>query len=210
MLTNFFAWLTIEERDGIVAEKSDGRGENKVKLRPKSKLYSMTATAVMAAVLSAISPIALFLGPIPVSLCTLGIFLSAYVLDCRRCVMAVLIYVLLGAAGMPVFGGFTGGAGRLFGPTGGYILGYLLLAWITGWTVERSSQRWGQVAGMVLGTALLYLLGTVWYCIQAGQELRAAVMMCVLPFLPGDGVKILCACAIGPALRRKLEQAGLK
>ena len=210
MLTDGFIWLTIGVGNGIVAEKIEGREENNVRIRPKSKLYSMTATAVMTAVLSVISPIALFLGPVPVSLCTLGIFLSAYVLGCRRCVLAVLTYVLLGAAGMPVFGGFTGGAGRLFGPTGGYILGYLLLAWVTGWAVERSAQRWAQMAGMVLGTVLLYLLGTAWYCVQAGQGLRAAVMMCVLPFLPGDAVKILCACVAGPSLQRKLEQAGLK
>lgn len=178
-------------------------------MRPKSKLYSMTTVAVMAAVLAVVSPFALFLGPVPVSLCTLGICLSAYALGGRRCVLAVLVYVLLGSAGMPVFSGFTGGAGKLLGPTGGYILGYLLLAAVTGWTVEHSERRWIHAVGMAVGTALLYLLGTVWYCFQAGQEVNAAVSLCVLPFLPGDVAKILCACVMGPSLRNKLEKAGL-
>lgn len=176
---------------------------------PRSKLYPMTATAIMAAVLAVVSPMAIFFGPIPVSLCTLGIYLSAYVLGDRRCVWAVLVYVLLGAAGMPVFSGFTGGAGRLLGPTGGYILGYLVLAVVTGRVVEHAGKRWIQGLGMVFGTAALYLLGTAWYCVQAGQSFNAAVNLCVLPFLPGDGLKIICACWVGPMLRRQLRQAGL-
>ena len=176
---------------------------------PKSKLYPMTATAIMAAVLAVVSPMAVFLGPIPVSLCTLGIYLSAYVLGSRRCIWAVLVYVLLGAAGVPVFSGFSGGMGRLLGPTGGYILGYFILAGVTGWAIEHNGQRWMQGLGMICATAALYLLGTVWYCVQAGQSLNAAVSLCVLPFLPGDGLKIVCACWFGPVIRQRLKQAGL-
>ena len=169
----------------------------------------MTATAIMAAVMAVISPMAVFIGPVPVSLCTLGIYLSAYVLGGRQCVWAVFVYVLLGAAGMPVFSGFTGGMGRLLGPTGGYILGYLVLAGITGLTVELSEKRWIQGIGMTLGTGALYLFGTAWYCVQAGQSLNGAVSLCVLPFLPGDCLKILFTCWFGPLMRRQLSRAGL-
>ena len=181
-------------------------GGESVKMRPKSKLYSMTTVAVMAAVLAVISPFALFLGPVPVSLCTLGICLSAYALGGRRCVLAVLVYVLLGSVGMPVFSGFTGGAGKLLGPTGGYIVGYLLLAAVTGWTVEHSERRWIHAVGMAVGTALLYLLGTVWYCFQAGQEVNTAVSLCVLPFLPFDIIK----CALGVWLGLKIRKLVFK
>lgn len=178
--------------------------------RPKSKLYPMTATAIVAAVLAVVSPIALFLGPVPVSLCTLVIYLALYVLGWKRGSLAVLVYVLLGAAGMPVFSGFAGGMGKLLGPTGGYILGYLVMAVTAGAVVERfPARRWVQTAGMAAGTVLLYALGTVWYCIQAGQAFHAAVSLCVLPFLPGDVLKIGAAAALGPMLRQRLSQAGL-
>lgn len=179
-------------------------------MRKKSGIYSMTVTAVMAAILAVISPFALFLGPVPVSLCTLGICLGVYVLGRRRGTAAVLVYILMGAAGMPVFGGFTGGAGRLLGPTGGYVLGYLALAAIAGAVIDRfPERRAAHILGMAAGTGALYLMGTVWYCLQAGQGLHAAVAVCVLPFLPGDCVKIAAAAAIGPALRERLGKAGL-
>lgn len=179
-------------------------------VRPKSKLYSMTMTAVMAAILAVISPFALFLGPVPVSLCTLVICLCGYVLGGRRGTAATLVYILLGAVGMPVFSGFSGGAGQLLGPTGGYIAGYLVLAAIAGAFFDRFPARRGpQVLGMALGTAALYAMGTAWFCFQAGQGLSAALAACVLPFLPGDCLKIAAAAAVGPVLRDRLTKAGL-
>jgi len=124
---------------------------------------------------------------------------------------AVLVYVLLGTVGMPVFSGFAGGVGILLGPTGGYILGYLPLALLTGWAAERfPERRWLQLAGVMLGIAVLYTLGTLWYCVQAEVEVEAALSLCVLPFLPGDLIKLAAAVAAGPVLRRRLEQAGLR
>ena len=123
---------------------------------------------------------------------------------------AVLIYVLLGMAGLPVFAGFAGGAGTVLGPTGGYILGYLPLAWLSGWAVERfPARRWVQMAAFAAATAILYLLGTAWYCLQSGTAPAAAAALCVLPFLPGDLAKIAAAGVVGPLLRRRLEQAEL-
>lgn len=183
-------------------------GGNRV--RPKSNLYPMTVTAVIAAIMAVISPFALFLGPIPVSFCTLLVCLNVYVLGWRRGTAATLIYILMGAVGMPVFGGFSGGAGTLLGPTGGYILGYLALSVITGLSVDLFPRKRGvHILGMVLGTVVLYGFGTTWYCIQAGQSLNAAVSVCVLPFVPGDCGKILAAGVMGPILRDRLAKAGL-
>ena len=179
-------------------------------MKRPNRLYPMTMTAAMAAALAVVSPFALPIGPVPLSLCTLVIGLSAYVLGWRRGTAAVLVYVLLGAAGMPVFGGFTGGLGRVLGPTGGYILGYLPLAALTGAAVERfPSRRLPQMLGMVLGTGALYALGTAWYCFQSGVAPSAALAACVLPFLPGDGVKLAVLLAMGPAIRSRLSEAGL-
>lgn len=178
--------------------------------REKSKSYPLVMTAVMAAVLAVISPVALPIGPVPISLCTLVIWLTVYILGWRRGTVAVLVYVLLGAAGMPVLAGFTGGVGRILGPTGGYILGYLPLAAISGLFVERWwDSRPLQLVGMMLGNVVLYGFGTAWYCVQTETTLLGALAVCVLPFLPGDLMKMAAALGTGPVIRRRLEAAGL-
>ena len=175
------------------------------------RLYGQTVTAVMAAVLAVVSPFVLPIGPVPVSLCTLAVYLIVYVLGGRRGTTAVLVYLLLGAAGMPVFSGFEGGLGKVLGPTGGYILGYLALAFLTGLAVDRfPGRRTVHLAGMVLATAVLYAFGTAWFCVQSGTPLEGALGLCVLPFLPGDGLKMAVVLAMGPVLRDRLRQAGVQ
>lgn len=174
-------------------------------------IYPLAMTGMMAAVIAVTAPFAVPVGPIPLSLCSLMVCLAGYVLGWKLGGTAVLVYVLLGAVGMPVFSSFASGVGKLLGPTGGYILGYLPLALLTGWAAERfPDRRRLQLLGMALGTAVLYALGTLWYCFQAKVDLEAALSLCVLPFLPGDLVKLAVAAAVGPVLRRRLEQAGLR
>ena len=176
----------------------------------RATFYPLVMTAAVAAVLCVVSPFALSIGPIPITLCTLVIYLSLYALNWKRGAAAVLVYVLLGAAGMPVFSGFAGGLGKVAGPTGGYIVGFVLLALVSGWLMKVLPQNWlGQLAAMLVGTALLYTVGTIWYCIQAGSTWQAALGLCVIPFLPGDGLKILAALKAGPAVRKALRHEGL-
>ena len=178
--------------------------------KTKNQVHWMAMTAVMAAVLAVIAPFALPIGPVPISLCTLAIYFAVYVLGWRRGTMAVVVYVLLGAVGLPVFSNFAGGLGKLAGPTGGYIIGYIPLALIAGWFVHRFPRsRAMQLLGMVLATAVLYALGTAWICVQAGYEVAAALGVCVFPFVPGDLVKIAAALAVGPVLQSRLAQAKL-
>ncbi len=179
-------------------------------MKHNTPVYTMAAVAVMAAVLAVVSPFALPIGPVPLSLATLVVYLTAYVLSWKRGTAAVLVYILLGAVGMPVFSGFAGGLGKLMGPTGGYILGYLPMVLISGLFVDRfPRKRLVQLAGMMLATAVLYALGTAWFCFAMDSALAPALTACVIPFLPGDLVKILISLAVGPMLRERLEQAGL-
>lgn len=179
--------------------------------RRKTAVYPLAMTGMMAALVAVTAPFAIPVGPVPLSLCSWMVCLAGYVLGARRAVSAVAVYVLLGAVGMPVFSGFAGGLGKLLGPTGGYLLGYLPLAACAGWAAERFPQnRWFQLASMVFGTALLYALGTAWYCFQADVTLEGALALCVLPFLPADCLKLAAALAVGPVLRRRMEQAGLE
>lgn len=179
-------------------------------MKRNAPIYSMAMVAVMAAVLAVVSPFALPIGPVPISLATLAVLLTVYVLGWKMGTLAVLIYILLGAAGMPVFSGFAGGLGKLMGPTGGYILGYLPMALVAGLFVERfPKNRAMQFVGMVLATAVLYVLGTAWFCFAMDSALVPALSACVIPFLPGDLVKVLVSLGVGPLLRSRLDQAGL-
>ena len=112
---------------------------------------------------------------------------------------------------MPVFNSFSGGLGVVAGPTGGYIVGYLPLALICGLAVAAAPKnRVGQFIGMILGTAVLYALGTAWYCVQSGNPLGVAMGYCVIPFLPGDAVKILLAAFLALRLRKPLAAQGFE
>ena len=167
-------------------------------------------TAATAAALCVLSPWAVPLGPIPLSLCTLLLYLCALLLSPGRAAAAAAVYVLIGAAGLPVFSGFLSGLGHLAGPTGGYIVGYIPLAFISALFVTRFALRRKMAAvGMVLGTVVLYAVGAVWFCVQTHTPVAGGLAVCVLPFLPGDLAKMLGALVLGPVLRGRLKRAGL-
>lgn len=176
----------------------------------RSSVYPLAMTAMMAALISAVSPFAIPIGPISLSLCTLMLYMTPYILGWRRGAVAVLIFILLGAAGIPVFTGFQGGIGKVLGPTGGYIAGYIPLVVITGLAVRFFSRnRILQFLGMIAATAVLYTLGTAWFCFQADSDLTSALALCVYPFIPGDLIKMVFAMTMGPVLRERLVRAGI-
>lgn len=182
----------------------------------------LTACAVMAAVCCLLGPVSVPIGPVPISLGTLGIYLSVTLLGWRLGSLATLVYLLLGLVGLPVFTGFMGGAGRIFGPTGGYLMGYLPMALVSGAVIDAAVRRFAgrggkravlsaavQVLGMALGTAVLYVFGTAWFCVQSGSTLRHAAAVCVTPFIPLDIIKIAAAATVCGPIRRRLEQSDL-
>lgn len=179
-------------------------------MRRDKTIYQLTMTAAVAAALCLLSPWAVPLGPVPVSLCTFLLYLSAWLLRPGQAAAAAGVYVLLGAAGLPVFSGFLGGLGRLAGPTGGYIAGYLPLAVLSTLFIRAfPSRRWLHLLGMALGTAVLYGMGTVWFCLQTRTSPAQALVLCALPFVPGDLVKMIAALFLGPVLKDRLERSGL-
>ena len=128
--------------------------------------------------------------------------------------LSCLIYLLLGLVGIPVFAGGSAGAAKLFGPTGGYLIGYLFLALIAGAFVGRFAEnKWKNIAlaalGMILGTIVLYALGTAWLAYSAGMDFQAALWAGVIPFIPGDLVKMVIAVLLGSAVRGRLLRAGV-
>lgn len=147
-------------------------------------------------------------GEIPFTLQTMGVFLAVGLLGGKRGTLAVLVYVLLGAVGLPVFSGFTGGIGRLMGATGGYILGFLASALIM-WAVEKllPKKLWALVLGMVLGLAACYAFGTVWFLVvytkaKGAISLMSVLGMCVIPYIIPDLLKIALALVLTKTLKR--------
>lgn len=177
--------------------------------RQKSKLYTLCMTAVMAAVTCVLAPMSIPIGPVPISFTNLAIYLSLYLLGWKWGTVSYVVYMLVGMVGMPVFSGFTGGMGKLLGPTGGYIVGFIPMAVIAGLVIDKTHNRALQFAAMVAGTAVCYAFGTAWYCVEANATLAKAMQFCVIPFIPGDLAKIVIAMVVGPMLRARLEKAGL-
>lgn len=162
---------------------------------------NLTFTALFAAILCVMSPFAVNIGPIPLSLATVAVYLAGVTLGWKKGTVAVIVFILIGAVGVPVFSNFSGGLQKVVGPTGGYIIGYIPCALVAGIFADKWSKAWSYIVGMVLGTAVLYALGTAWYCTQASVALGKAIAACVTPFLLGDAIKIVIVTLLSLKLR---------
>ena len=181
------------------------------KVHRRISTSTMVVVALMAAVLCVLAPFSIPVGPIPISLATLGLYLAVIILGRKKATAVCLMYLLMGFIGLPVFSGFIGGPAKLLGPTGGYLFGYLLITMIAGWFVDKfPGKNKLCVLGIVIGTMACYVLGTVWLAIQTEMTFQAALVIGVVPFLIGDVVKIIIAMWIGNAIRRQINKAGFK
>lgn len=172
---------------------------------------SMVLMALFASVTCVMAPFSIPIGPVPISLTNFVIYVSLYVLGWKRGTLTYIVYLLIGLTGLPVFSGFEGGAGKFAGPTGGYLVGFILMAVICGLFIERYKTTsplhiaWN-MTGMILGTLAAYAFGTLWFCISTGIGVTAALALCVFPFIPGDLVKMAVAALAGPVIGRELER----
>ena len=177
----------------------------------KFNTKQMTLIGLMTAIICIIAPFSLNLpiSPVPISLGTLAIYFVISVLGMKGGTISVLIYILLGLAGLPVFTNFSGGAAKLFGPTGGYIIGYIFLSLICGFFIDKFKNNIPLCfLGIVLGTVVFYLFGTVWLSYQASLTFPAALAAGVLPFIPFDLIKLVLAMLLGNQVRRRISRAG--
>ena len=156
----------------------------------------------MAALTAVCSQIQIPLPYVPINLALLAVHLAGALLGAKYGTFSLVIYVALAAVGVPVLAGFSGGIPILLGMTGGYVFGYVLCAFLDGFILKK----WGCTflhccVAMVAGLAVCYLFGTAWFMIYTGYDLVTSLMVCVLPFLPGDAVKIAVAAFVTVKLR---------
>ena len=169
----------------------------------------LTRIGLCAAIICILGPISfpIPISPIPVTLSIFAIYLALVVLGMKEGTISILIYILLGAIGLPVFSGFTGGIGKVLGPTGGYIIGYIPLALIGGFFITKFKRNIPlMIVGLVLGTLTCYALGTLWLMHQAGMDLGAALTAAVIPYIPFDLGKMAAAILIGLPVNKAIKR----
>lgn len=174
----------------------------------KISTSTIAIIALMTAITCILGPLSLPIGPVPISLTNLAIYFTVILLGWKRGTVSYLIYLLIGLVGVPVFSSFSAGPAKLFGPTGGYLIGFIFLAIISGWFIEKfPGKRIMYFIGMVLGTAVCYALGTAWLAYEAKMDMMAALWAGVIPFIPGDLVKMALAILIAPKIRAQVCRA---
>ena len=189
--------------------------------KEKLSVRELCLIAIFVALTAVCAQIAIHLpfSPVPISFGMVGVYTAAILLSPKCAIISQVCYLLLGAAGVPVFGGFRGGIWALFGPTGGYLLVYPIMAAIVSFTlnskrallVERSQRR-VLVKGAIsicVAHLVLYLGGTIWLSATTGNTFIAGLSLAVFPYIPLDIVKIVfCVFVIVP-LRKRIMNMGL-
>ena len=179
--------------------------------RKRISVYDLVMVALFAALIAVCAWITIP-GAVPFTLQTMGVFLAVGLLGGKRGTAAVLVYILLGAVGMPVFSGFSGGVGRLLGTTGGYIIGFPVAA-LAMRAMEAIFRKANCVlpVSMLLGLLLCYAFGTAWFLVLYTQtkgaiSVASVLSMCVVPFIIPDLLKIALALLLTSRLKRFLRQ----
>lgn len=178
-------------------------------MNTSSKIKIMTTVSLSAAIICILGPLSITIpiSPVPIAICIFGIYISAYALGSKLGTLAVSLYLLIGLIGIPVFSGFSGGPGKLLGPTGGYLIGYIPLVFISGLFIEKFENKiYMHVIGIIIGLIICYALGTVWLAYQANLTFLSALSAGVIPFIPADIVKIILAVIVGVPLRKALKR----
>ena len=179
-------------------------------MRTSEKTRSMVYIALFAVLMAVCAWISVP-AAVPFTMQTFAVFLAVGVLGGRRGTLAVVVYILMGAVGMPVFSHFTGGLGVLFQATGGYILGFLFTALIL-WGTEALLGRkpWARITSMLLGLIACYAFGTIWFVILYTRNTGSigfitALLWCVVPYIIPDLIKLALALTLTRRLRTVLK-----
>jgi biotin transport system substrate-specific component len=170
-------------------------------------LRPMVHAALFVALISMGAFIAIPIGPVPIVLQNMFVLLAGLILGPAWGTGCVAVYLLVGMAGLPVFAGGTSGIGKLFGPTGGYLLGYLPAVLVTG-AVSRflGKTAFRDVLAMLAGSTVLYGIGVPWLKLAFSLSWGQAVAMGMAPFLLGDALKIAAAVIIAGKIRPLIKE----
>lgn len=171
----------------------------------KLTIQDICAIAIMTAITAVLAQVSIPLPMmVPMTLQTFAVTLAGIVLGARRGAISMLVYLLLGAVGVPVFTGLKGGLQSVIGPTGGFLLSFPLMAYLIGKGMELRKQRGMFTILLILGTLSNYVVGVAMYCVVMDATILTAVTACVLPFIPTAVLKAVLAAVLGLQLNRRL------
>jgi biotin transport system substrate-specific component len=174
---------------------------------PIEKLRGTVLASLLAALTAVGAYIHIPIGPVPIVLSTLFAVLSGLLLGSRRGLASMGLYLLVGAIGLPVFAGGKAGLAYFLGPTGGYLFGYLLAAWVAGFISEHSRGLWVlEIIAVIAGSIAIYVVGVPWLKMITRISWQKAWMIGVIPFLAGDAVKAVVILFLVRALRPILKR----
>lgn len=185
-----------------------------MKEEEKMKTHNLVYTAVFVVLMAVCSWISIPM-TVPFTLQTFAVFLSVYLLGGKRGTIVILVYILLGAIGIPVFSGFQGGVGVLLSNTGGYIIGFIGISLVM-WASERvgGNRIWIRICSMIVGLLICYLIGTVWFQLlyfrsTGTVEILTVLSWCVFPFILPDIVKMALAVLVGERIKKIMKKKNI-
>jgi biotin transport system substrate-specific component len=174
---------------------------------PIEKLRMMVLTSFMAALTAVGAYIHVPIGPVPIVLSTLFVLLSGLLFGSRWGLVSMALYLFVGAIGIPVFAGGKGGFAHFFGPTGGYLFGYVLAAWVAGLISEHPRGLLILDIGAVLvGSLAIYGLGVPWLKMVTQMSWVKTLLVGMVPFLIGDAIKAVVAVVLARSVRPILKR----
>ena len=199
-----------KSRDELDFEKSVKVQTRKSPKNKRATIVELTSAALLTTIFCILAPHTLYLpfSPVGITIGSFLVYLTGLLLGPRLGCISIALYLCMGFLGLPVFSGYTAGAGVLFGPTGGFLLGYLPCVATVGWFVKigYGGKRglFSFFAGTIAGTFLLYVCGALWFVSVYGgtSSFWDAVRVCVVPFLLFDGIKICLAAVLYQPFRR--------
>jgi biotin transport system substrate-specific component len=173
----------------------------------KTSIKGLVYAALFGALTATGAFIVIPLPPVPITAQTFFLNVSAVLLGGQLGALSQFIYVMLGVVGIPVFAGGKAGLGVIFGPTGGYLLGFIIAAFVIGMIsrMKKSAGIFWNIFSMLIGMLIIYLLGSLQLSLVAKMSFQKALTIGVLPFIPGDVIKILLAAIISSRLKGRIK-----
>lgn len=184
----------------------------KRKKTKKQSAFDIASVAMMTALIVVCSWIAIPVGQIPITLQTFAVFAAVCMLGMKKSLCSVLVYILLAAVGVPVLSGFRGGVGALLGTTGGYVVGFVFIAIVSGFILDKCGKKiYVMVMALILGQVIMYAFGTAWYMIAYMKNtgsvgLLSVLGLCVFPYIIPDLVKMALAITVAKAVQTRIRK----
>ncbi len=180
----------------------------------KSQMHNMITAALFAGIMAILSQFTFPIGAVPITLQSFVCALAGGVLGRKWGAISISLWLLLGVLGVPVLTMGKAGPGIFFSPVGGYYVGFILMAWISGFRLAEKGHFIRQISSALVGLISCYVLGTLWFILYfqygLGKEmpLLTALTMTAFPFIPFDLVKVVLGVLLGTKIRQSLNQAG--